>query len=83
MSEPSEELLVRLGWIAELVLTAHRVEPEQAQELLEELLAVFWFKHDRIADPEAWFVAALHAALERLPEPGETPEGMAGEPPDG
>lgn len=70
MSEPSEDVLARLGVIAELVLTAHDVPPDRSQELLEELLAVFYFKHDRIADPEAWFVAALHGALERLSDRG-------------
>ncbi|MEM7482951.1 MAG: hypothetical protein AAF481_17385 [Acidobacteriota bacterium] len=63
MSGPSEELLERLGILAELILSAHQVPPERADRILTELISAAWYKFDRIDDPESWFVSALHDAL--------------------
>ncbi|MEM7052316.1 MAG: hypothetical protein AAF604_21795 [Acidobacteriota bacterium] len=73
MSGPSEDLLARLSVLAELILSAHNVSPDRAQEILTELISAMWFKYDRIADPESWFVAALHEAL----EPSEGSNGQS------
>lgn len=66
MSHSTSELIGRLRPVIEILLTSHRVSPERGRELLEDLVRTLQLKHESIADPEAWLVASLHRAVQRL-----------------
>lgn len=56
---------MQLRPVVEAVLAAHRVSPEEAENLLGELMQTLCFKRKTIADPAAWLLAALVRALEQ------------------
>jgi hypothetical protein len=66
MNSSASDLVARLRPIIELLLTSHAVPADEAAVLVEELLRTLKLKRDNIADPEAWFIASLHRALQRL-----------------
>ncbi len=75
MDEPVSELVKRLRPIFEVLLTSHGVTPAEGRKLLEDLLRALQLKRESIANPEAWLLASLHRAVQRMePEPDSASE---------
>ena len=68
MNSFASNLIARLRPIIELLFASHDVSREQGRALIEELVRTLQLKRDSIADPEAWFVATLHRAVQQMEE---------------
>lgn len=73
MDESVSELVKRLRPIIEVLMTSHGVSPADGRELLEELLRALQLKRESIANPEAWLLASLHRAIQRMEAETECP----------
>lgn len=59
------EAIQEIRPVLEAMLAAEQIPPDQAEELLSEVLNHLCFKHPGVKDPGAWLVQALRRALER------------------
>ena len=51
--------VVRLEKSARIYLRRHRLPPEDADDILQQTLLTYLYKHDEIYNPEAWMRGAL------------------------